>query len=502
MIRRPGAITGRLLTTLLLGCGLAAGFLALSAAAATDAATAVHYVAPGGACGGATPCHASLQDAVDAAAAGDEIRVASGTYTGVLERDDEVQLAYISKTVDLRGGYVTTNWSDANPEAHSTTLDAQWGGRAFTIIGDISVTIEGFEIVRGFAVMGGGIYAEDAEVSLIGNQIADSVAQGSGPFDPGYGGGVYLKLCQAEVRGNRLEDNSANGGGWYSGGGGLYADRSSLTLDDNLFQSNTTLFSSGGGAHIRRSTATLLGNAFVSNTADSRGAGLFLNASEGVQLAGNRMTGNTCYEWGGGVSVYDSDASLIGDSITDNTAYDGGAGLFLDESDVGLTNSVVADNQSFFGTAGIGLHAVEASARLVHATFARNTGGAGNGIRVSPGSLWVTNTVVVSHAVGVFATAGSTATLNGVLWYSNTTAGYAGDGSFTVNHAITGTPAFAADGYHVMTGSAAIDAGVMAGVGSDVDHEPRFGIPDLGVDEYWAQGALKRVYLPVEVREG
>ena len=214
------------------------------------------------------------------------------------------------------------------------------------------------------------------------------------------------------------------------------------------------------------------------------------------------MRENTCYEWGGGVSVYDSHASLIGDLIVDNTAYDGGAGLFLEDSDAELTNSVVVDNHNFFGSSGIGLHAVDSSACLVHATFARNTGGTGGGIQVSSGSLWVTNTIVVSHTVGVFATAGSTATANGVLWYSNTMASYAGNGSFTLAHTITGTPAFAADGYHVTTGSVAIDAGVMAGVGTDVDHEPRSGVPDLGADEYWAPGALKRAYLPVVARDG
>ena len=34
----------------------------------------------------------------------------------------------------------------------------------------------------------------------------------------------------------------------------------------------------------------------------------------------------------------------------------------------------------------------------------------------------------------------------------------------------------------------------------DFDFEPRYGISDLGADEYWAPGALKRVYLALVVK--
>jgi hypothetical protein len=52
-----------------------------------------------------------------------------------------------------------------------------------------------------------------------------------------------------------------------------------------------------------------------------------------------------------------------------------------------------------------------------------------------------------------------------------------------------------------MAGSAAIDVGVATSVSTDIDNEPRFGIPDLGADEYWAPGTLKRVYLPLAVTQ-
>jgi len=63
----------------------------------------------------------------------------------------------------------------------------------------------------------------------------------------------------------------------------------------------------------------------------------------------------------------------------------------------------------------------------------------------TPSATGLTNTIVVSHAVGVQVTTGSTATLNGVLWYGNTVANTGGSGAITVANVITGNPALAVD---------------------------------------------------------
>jgi len=62
---------------------------------------------------------------------------------------------------------------------------------------------------------------------------------------------------------------------------------------------------------------------------------------------------------------------------------------------------------------------------------------------------------------------------------------------------VDGNPAFA-DGYHILPGSAAIDAGVNVGVTTDVDGDPcPSGLGyDIGADE----AQLRHVYLPMVMR--
>ena len=69
--------------------------------------------------------YSTVQAAVDAATAGDVIKVATGVYTDVSTRQGVTQTVYVSKTVTVRGGYTTTNWTVSDPDANPTTLDAQ-----------------------------------------------------------------------------------------------------------------------------------------------------------------------------------------------------------------------------------------------------------------------------------------------------------------------------------------------------------------------------------------
>ena len=396
-----------------------------------DIATGVD--APG--CGSVvTPCQ-TVQYGVDQALQGEEIRVAAGNYTDIHNRPVPagypnqpasgliIQVVYISKTVTIRGGYTTADWNTSDPEANHTTLDAQGQGRVLVIAGTISPMVEGLRITDGDAAGLGGLLGNDA------------------------GGGVYVISATATVRSNQVFNNDA------LIGGGLYLHYSDATLTGNTVTSNTAV--AGGGLELWYSDAMLTGNTVVSNTA---------------------------YQ-GGGLSLWSSNATLSGNTVVSNTAGTWGGGLYLYGGDAMLINNVVADNQA--NTAGSGLY-IEwfSSPRLLHTTIARNSGGDGSGVHVTFGStVALTNTILVSHTVGITVTAGSTATLESTLWHAN---GTDSSGNVIRTNDYTGDPAFAADGYHIGVGSAALDEGINAGVTTDIDGDPRPLGPgyDLGADEW------------------
>jgi hypothetical protein len=111
--------------------------------------------------------------------------------------------------------------------------------------------------------------------------------------------------------------------------------------------------------------------------------------------------------------------------------------------------------------------------------------------------------------VGITVAAGSTATLEATLWGSGAWANgtdWAGAGTVVTGAVnLWDDPGFVAPDagdYHIGPGSAALDAGMDAGVRTDVDGEPRpYLAPDLGADEYWPPGTIQRIYLPLVLRQ-
>jgi parallel beta-helix repeat protein len=383
---------------------------------------------------------------------------------------------------------------------------------------------------------GGGIYSRESDTTLTRNTLTDNAATITGD---GYGGGLYVHEGNVTVMRNVILSNTASIQG-HGDGGGLYVNTVDetliTTLGDNLIQGNVTSINGsgyggglyltggldgngkpvqgnvlvkantivantaqqGGGVHLTHSYATLQDNTIRDNSATtSSGGGLYLLDCDAT-LQNNVVSGNVAADCGGGLSLQGNNTILTGNTISTNMTEERGGGICLAGSDARLVNNIVTDNQA--DITGSGLYINQSLSHMLHNTFARNRGGDGSGISVImdgtigfPSTVTLTNTILVSHAVGVYVTPGNTATLTATLWGSGDWANdidWSGAGTIITGEVnLWGDPAFAdptLGDYHLTQDSAAIGVGVSAGVTTDVDGDvrPLDAGYDIGADEY------------------
>ncbi len=442
---------------------------------------------------------------------------ATGLAGGAYGPDAGGGVYVITATVAIGRNQVFSNTAEHGGGLYLRSSDAALSGNTIS-----------FNTVSGMWGRGGGLYMSDGTATFISNTVMENVAA----WQASFGGGVYVYNVVATVISNTFTANSVTD--WEGCGGGLHAGGSTITLTNNAFAANDATggrTGGGGGLCLLNDTATLISNTFKANDASGEygvggglyasggaitlssnvftanvaggepgggsGGGLYLTAGD-FTLGGNTIISNTA-DFGGG--LYDDGVTgtieLISNVLMSNTAsLKGGAVFMMRNENAKLTNNLVVNNRS--DGQGNGFFLWASSAELLHNTIVRNAGGDGSGIYVTGyvdeerprnSNVFLTNTILASHTVGISVTGGSTVTVNGVLWYNTPiTVSQAATATVTVNNQHQGNPAFLAPDagdYHIGPSSAALDAGVEAGVTTDMDGDPRpVGLGyDIGADE-------------------
>ena len=272
--------------------------------------------------------YVTVQAAVDAAADGDVIEIATGVYTGVTLIDGQRQIAYITKSLTLRGGYSAdfTAWS---PTTYSTTLDALGAGRVIYAAGPISLTLDGLRLVNGHhANAGGGIYAADVDLRVLNSLI------GGNRITAGDGVGLYLTGGSLTMRDSAAQENQpAWSDAWTTSGGGIYANGAAVEIYDSLMMSNTAAVSNwqslgrGGGVFLDNCASLIQRVTFRGNTASTgtRGRGGGLGTQVGsLRLLDSTFEGNVSAASdggaGGGADLRTNYALVSGNVFSGNVA--------------------------------------------------------------------------------------------------------------------------------------------------------------------------------------
>src|SRR5688572_24547444 len=214
--------------------------------------------------------HSTIQAAINAAAPGDTIEVAPGTYVE--------NLNFLGKAIRVT--------SVEGQGAQVTIIDGNQNGSVVTFVsgeGPQSV-LNGFTIrngnATGSALRGGGVRIENSSPTISGNIITNNIA-GDG------GGGVSSSFGSPVIQGNFITQNHQRTG--WSGGIG------------------------GGGVSIGgASAAQLLNNAIFGNSwSTANGGGVSLFAAGNPVLRNNLITNNSAGSQGGRISMLNRSDALI-----------------------------------------------------------------------------------------------------------------------------------------------------------------------------------------------
>jgi parallel beta-helix repeat protein len=313
----------------------------------------------------------SLQQAIDAAAAGDTLLV-KGTCLGA---------SLIDKNLTLQG--VSTKQFGA------PTLDGG-GNRPDTVLSisafdRLTVAIDGLTITHGR----GGILADGlfgSTVSLTRTTVSDN--NGSG--------------IEAEFSTVLLTDSTVSG----NAGSGITGDRSGFGLLRSNVRDNGGFGIGAGNASAFVDDSTVSGNELGgigiggfaglvgvsgSTVSDNHGPGIQLFDAT-LTLTNSSVSGNTTSGSGGGIFAFEGNGVLTNSTVTGNTAGQNGGGIYMAPGSFTLNNSTVSGNTAGANGGGIYLTGAQSEVALTDSTVSGNTATSGGGIFDDGGLVTLTGT--------------------------------------------------------------------------------------------------------------
>jgi len=426
----------------------------------------------------------TIQEGIEAAADGDTVLVANGTYVE--------NINFMGKAITLASHFLMDNdtshisntiidGSEPDDPDHGSVVTFDSGEDTTSILCGFTITNGTGTKVQGFnAWSGGGIQCYPAGAKILNNKITNNFINATGG---GYGAGIlcdtentgWLVICNNTVQHNDINAvNEAIGCGICAFGNARIENNIVIDNSSNAQYDNASSGISCNGIFYDPSAKEIiLTNNYIdnnqansqSNTTDgSLSGGLYIAGYYGV-VRNNLITSNSvgsvsdiqCY--GAGLMSVRNSVDLIieGNIITDNFYTSGnciGGGLCIWDGSGIYQNNVIQNNSGHFGGGvGIAFNDEDETTVLINNTITGNNGVYGGGIYKYTSEAVVINTILWNNA----ATSEGSQILdldeNLEVRHSDVEGGWPGNGNMNVD------PILRPDGYHLDVWSTLLNEG-------------------------------------------
>lgn len=266
------------------------------------------------------PAHQpTIQAGIDAAAAGDTVLVAPGTYSG--RGNKRLSFYGVDRVLVSQAG------------ASRTVIDAEDSGRCIKFRnGETRASVVwGFTFSNGYSVYsaGGGVCCEGSSPRIINCVICRNTTDGEG-------GGVACKNCSPILTNCRIVDNVS---------GGVYCYHASPTFGDCTISDNRDAYSGGGISCSSYSDPTLVNCTISNNNSWDGGGGLSCYSNCAPTLENCTIWSNTAQRHSGAICCRSSSPRLVNCTIAGNSSSVGSGGLAcLDQSSPELLSCILWGN--------------------------------------------------------------------------------------------------------------------------------------------------------------